>query len=422
MFYDVKLRKAIDRLILSRQKPGYWVDSEREAPQETMVYKAVDVLNTLLYIKKYFSQLLGNFKFDGNFIVEEFSNIYDCVKKEGFFPSPYSYSREIFDYMDFATDCARVSIDVSRLINIDSYGIEKEQRTTIVDQAQEIIKKAFNLIETSAYRDKNGVRWEGVHDSTRTKPAYPNVYFTSSVVKALAKILDSSIVTLNSNENDRCKDLIQLGTEWILGCEKDGIITSDESKTKSEINHSVYAFLGIFDAWKHLDIYQQVRAKNIFPQVVIQLDKNIEDRRTQTFMEILLPNAKKPLYYEDPLSTGDILSVLCRGRDILKGNLKDDRLLLIVINNYARTISEEANAEEGYWPQNDYFIYYTCRCIIGLIDYELYGVPIEYSFSESEVLEALDNTLKRPELRNMFLKELANLQVKKRIKEFKKEE
>ena len=414
------LRKAIQKILSSRERSGYWVDSEEEDPQETMVYKGQEAFKLILIVKKHFPQLLGTFKFDDKFIIDEIKYLYDNYKEEGFFPSPYSFTRENYDIIDFASHCVCVVSEVLPLTRKDFFSkVKKTPKKEIQKSLLEMLKDALRFIKDSSFSDKHGTCWEGIYGEKRKKPSFPNVYFTSHAIKALSKAVNSEELHLTNEEKEGYIKLIKQGVHWIFQCEKDALITADIKKTRSEVNFGVYAFLGIFDVWKYLDASQQEKATALFENLLNYFKNNLDSLITQSSFQVLLPEAKKPSYYEDRISKGHVLSVLCRGKDILKDasfiNEEYDNL----VTNVLRIVLDEGNLNEGYWQKDNYYLHYTCDCIIGLLDYESYGTVVEYTFNETDILQALNNTLKRAEIRNMFLSELNKIQVKKQLKEFK---
>ncbi|MGO9118732.1 MAG: hypothetical protein ACLQPD_14135 [Desulfomonilaceae bacterium] len=416
------IRKAIEKVLSSRQRPGYWADSGKEDPQETMVYKGLEALNTILYIRNTIPTLLGRFKFDGRFVAEEVLYLYNSFKKEGFFPSPYSHTRELFDCLDFASLCVQVLLEILLLVRKKVFTLLKIEKQSLQDQCHEIINAALSLIEKSVFTDKNGARWEGTYGPDRERPLHANVYFTSSAIKALHAALNSPDIHLDPEKRDLYLILQQQGIFWILDREKDGMLAADEARTKTEINHVVYALLALIQSWTALDSDQREKAKKLFSNLGPYLENNKDQLQSQTLMEIVLPGTKKPVYYEYRFDNGVILSTLCRGREAMKDALFNDEDLTRIINTFARGIIEASNSDEGYWPKEQYLVHVTYDCIIALIDFELYGTPLVYTFSDHEILRALNNTLKRSEIRNIFLSELAKVLSKKHIDEFRRGE
>jgi hypothetical protein len=138
-------------------------------------------------------------------------------------------------------------------------------------------------------------------------------------------------------------------------------------------------------------------------------------------MEFALPGRKKPAYYDDHFNSGLALSVFCKVKEVMKDATFNNEEFSVMISTLSRIILNEANFTNGYWTRDDYYINYTCGCILGLIDFELHGTTITYTINEYDVIRALNNTLKRPEIRNMFFEELNRIQVVKQATDFVKE-
>jgi len=411
------LKKTFQTLIASRIKPFYWVDEEKESEQETLAYKAIQAINALFYAKKIYPQLLGKFKINGKFIYEEIVNFNNVFKKEGFYPSPYLYVREITDYTDFACDSIKLLIEIQNSIHKKAFKLVKKDIEKLNEICSNVIDKGLKLIVSSVFIDKDGARWETILYETQKKPQYANVYSTSMSIKCLSSYLKYNTKS-KINIKEEYTELIKQGFEWIFNRQKDGLIAGDEKRTKMEINHSIYALSAIIEAWEYLTEEHQEKARNLFNLICTYMIENYKDIQYQNFMEVYLPQLKKNIYYDDRLTVGMILSTLTRGKTLFKDVAIDPVKFTNLINEMARELLDSYNYQNNYWKKDNYFIGDTCDSIMGLIDYDLHGTPLEYNLTEYEILEILNKTLKRSEIRSMFLAELTKYQTKRFTTEF----
>lgn len=412
------LKRSIQKLISSRIRPFYWVDEEQELEQETLAYKAIQSLSTLFYANKQLPQILGKFKLNGEFIYEELLEFYKIYNKEGFYPSPYSYVREIRDYIDFASDTLGLFTEIFTKSEKKSLKLIKKDHDKLTEMIFEIINASVKLLEDSVYVDKDGARWEAIYDRDRKKPLNPNVYFTSVAIKNLNKIINSKF-DLSISKKEKYSELIKQGAEWILNRQKDGLITGDEKKTKTEINHSIYALSSLVEVWEKLNDEHQDKTKELFSFLCQYIPEHINELQYQDFMPLYLPQTKKDAYYDDRLTNAQILSVLVKSKTLFSDVAIDSKKFINFTNEFSRKIIDNFNFQNNCWTNETFYISDTCDSIVALLDYDRFGTPPDYNLTEFEILEVLNKTLKRSEIRSVFLSELTKLESKKFAEEFK---
>ncbi len=311
---NIQIVEAILKALAKvRTERNGWYDSEEETIElESLAFKIGESLRPFLIAQNYFPDYFTIFPLEKEIIIKDINKVLISIKNNGFYPSPYSPIPEVDDqYTDFAAFC----LEFSDLVFRYSQMINSRKLNQL---SQITAKKALTfLIDNKNYLDDDfGCRWAGTNlflRERKIKEYYTDTYFTSLVIIALRKVLESPALALSEREKDKIRGLLRKSGKWIINRVDLGLITGDEKKTNKKLIYTTWGLRALIETY---DTQEESVRKQISPIITAFLKEvdNKLDRDTvslgQEYLTILSPTVEEPLYYEDRSDWGGIFLTL----------------------------------------------------------------------------------------------------------------
>lgn len=402
--------KALSEL---RIKENGWIDSEKESQEESCAYKNMEIIYSFFLSNHIYPTDFARIDIPENILIDDINSIIEAIKRDGFHPSPHLYIREKTDFVDFAALSIQFFILSNKYLrNLKKMGDEKK---SILKDSEEIIKKAIKFLKNSPKRDKYGIRWAGSKTKTIRGTSYCNVYFTAQVLSSFAFLLSNYRKYITNEEYEEIEQIIKEGCLWIVKQERDGLIAGDETKSKLEINFTIFGLNSLFDCITFCEQEIQLKALKLFISFVNHLKENKNNLSWLSFIDVPIAELNKPIYYDDRSSIGNIITTLCKGKEVFKEDkIIDD--VFYLINFYVGELLRLRDVSKKLWDSGNFLMYLNSRAIEALLYSTKYGKPIEYMINEREALIALQKTLANPLVQRLFLNELTNIELLKKFK------
>lgn len=397
------IKKTLKALKILRENQKRWDDSEVEGYEQSLAFKTSEALYCFVLPQVQCSEEFDNpFAYiKKEFFISDIKNLYNFIQKDGFNPNPYLFVGTPYQFTDFAAFLIRFLSDTLLLP-------KTLKDRSLISETKQIINKAFDFLEKSVQQSENGYSWAG-SDLTELKSRnkkvidYSNTYFTSSVIFAIAYFLKQPENTFSQRKKDKWEKFITQGGIWLNKTIKNGFYSSNLNYESTEINYTTYALKGIISSWDFQDKVVKENAIKVF-QKYIECIKNDKDKRVvTTYFKVPLKGQKQPIFYEDRSTLGNVLTTLCLGKTLpdTEKFITDSSLLQSIFTD----LMSERNVETKFWSK-EFLVSSTFEAIEALIYFNKYGSTFEFSFTESEVREALRKTLSDPTFEYTFIKQL----------------
>lgn len=314
LYYQI-IRSMLESLAKSRTERGAWKDAEEES-EGTQVFKVAESLRPFyLYALREPTESLI---LSPEILKADTEFIFKTVRKNGFFPSPYSPVETGDQYTDFAAfmlEFADLFFRCSRNKKISSYnwGLNKA--------AGEIARKAFDFLFDPANRleDDQHIRWGGTPTHSLpgragTTTFYTDTYFTAIVVIALNNAIESPALALHENEKDNVKRIIQKAGAWIADRGDRNLLTGDEKRTSRKLFYTTWGLRALADTYDLQDTDIRQLIKSYIPAYLEALEEIIKQGPiaiTQDYLSACSTELETSLPYEERSSwAGVLLSLL----------------------------------------------------------------------------------------------------------------
>lgn len=378
-----------------RENDQDWMDGEEEDEEiESSVFKKAEALKCFLLAKQY--NILS--PLSDKVLTEDILNVLNEVKKNGFYPSPYSYLPSAVDdqYTDFAAFC----INFCDL----AYNAFKNHQE-ITNLSKEISKRAIQFLtsETNYAHDKDGIRWGGTTmymKKKMVKEYFTDVYFTSQVLISLSNILTRSISSLKSDKRESIVKIINEGIAWIIGRIKNNVICGNEEKNDTKLIYTTWGLKAYIETLPYQDKDNLELMKQVVTQYIRDIGKKVDEKGVkieQIYLAVLSPtNDGRPTSYDDRTGWGGVFLTLVSLKKI-----KEFETLLEEVNYYKVLekvyygILALRNNTTKLWYNDFYIISIHSLIIEGFLEFEKHikDFSFELKLTSGMIRRAIKETL-----------------------------
>jgi hypothetical protein len=303
-----------------RRDAGAWIDSEsEELERETQAFKVAECLRPFYLAAHHLPNSKEIIPLPIDILSKDTEAFFRIVKRDGFFPSPYSpipgATDQYIDFASFVLEFCALAYD---------FWQGETPRGRLVASAKELAQTALAFLLKPEHRlsDEEGCRWGGTSKFSRfrkTNEIYTDCYFTSNVILALHNTLEHPVLGLPLNEQDEIRNIIRQAGKWIAHRFDGQFITGDEGKTNRALLHSTWGLRALAETYHT----QEPSTRKIVPSLcnayldVLQARLESEGLSLQQeYLTILSEDVDAPLYYEDRSALGGILITLALLRDL----------------------------------------------------------------------------------------------------------
>ena len=131
----------------------------------------------------------------------------------------------------------------------------------------------------------------------------------------------------------------------------------------------------------------------------------LEESISRSFLDSFVPEIESPSYYDDRITDGTILYALCLARTTsIDVELMGEEYFEVMKRVQLRLLARRS--ENNLWDKETYLMTSNYWAIKSLILYNQYGAQLRFNVSETDLVSALKNTMRHPEILNILLKEL----------------
>ncbi|MCX6579520.1 MAG: hypothetical protein NT166_04990 [Candidatus Aminicenantes bacterium] len=401
------VKDRLERLSSVREQTEEWSDSEQEEEDQSCVFKTMEGLEPFFLANRFFPVEFSRLIVKEELLLEDLNRVIETIDKDGFSPSPYLYVREEAEFVDAAALALRLMLMVGEYINKTLLKSDTKW-TELLSKVSMTANKAYEFILKNAFSDKQGIRWAGTELHAIKKTSYCNVYFTQEAVRSLVYCVGQK-EPFSIGEDEKTIGVIKDACRWLLARVDDNTIFGDEGKTKGEINNTFYGLNGLFESYNYLEERQKKVVLDVFTRFVEKVNRGEEELSWLNYIDVPLKGYPKPIIYDDRSGSGNILTVLCKGRDIFRDESVIDKRFFEILALWYRSLVNQIDPNTLLWDQGRFLICLTARAIEGLLYFSKYGEPVKYELSEQQMLEALKKTLASSQIQQIFLREISKL-------------
>jgi len=405
--YRQMVNRTLSAMLAERKKHQSWQDSEKEEETQSLLFKRIEALLCFLLPLEIVRVKAPNDIVEGKkWFYNELKELLDLVDKDGFDPNPYTYIRE--EKFDFV-DCAATLLE---LLILTKKHISSSKDYQIVKSHMEgIAAKAFFFLSTSAYEDSESrFSWAANSQWKLKEQSFNNLYFTSYAVKALSLLHSERSWGFVSENAERLLDLIQGGAAWLCGRfdTDNAILYFDMKKAGTTYYDFAFATVALCSAYGHLNEIIKSKIDSICKAFL----ENVSESKIESpaFIYFLQPKAKTPLYYDNRLALGMIVSALCRISKVITLSASEEEKLSSKITSLATQMIRQRDSKTNLWKEEGYLVTFTMWGVAGLLDLDVYGRETNFEFSEAQlysaIRKALDDSRTVKAITGVFLEEL----------------
>jgi hypothetical protein len=338
-----------------RAESGAWIDSEsEELERETQVFKIGECLRPFYLTARHLPNRAGLITLPEDILAKDTQTVYRIVKRDGFFPSPYSQIPGAKDqYIDFACFILEFSA-----LAYDFWTDSHHRRPRLAKLSQEMAAASLLFLLKPDHRlsTDDGTRWGGTTKYSRirkTQELFTDSFFTSTAILSLNATLEHPVLDLRVGKQDEIRNIIREAGTWIAHRFDNSYITGNERNTNRALLHSTWGLRALVETYHTQDpnIRKLVPAMvNAYLKVLESLLGTVDFSLQQEYLTILSEDVDAPLYYEDRSALGGILLTLVSLRNLpdleaLLEGLKYDLKLEQVLN----AIQLLRNPSTGLW-------------------------------------------------------------------------
>ncbi len=352
--YQMIVQEVLGSLAKVRMNAGVWQDSESEETKETQVFKYGECLRPFYLAARDEPQVFRPAPLAAETLLGDTLYVLKGVKRDGFFPSPYS---QIPGGTDQYTDFAAFMLEFCTLVN-DFWKAEPRQRRAVLAISEEVAQNAFEFLTKPEHMlsDEAGCRWGGTNKYGRVKKAsefFTDTYFTSVVLLSLHRTLEHSLLGLPPARQDQVRQLIRQAGKWIASRFDGKFLTGDEKKTNRRLVHTTWGLRALAETYHT----QEPGTRQLLPTIAEAYIGTLRDLLAvetftpeQEYLTILSDETDAPLYYEDRSGLGGILLALAglRGLPDLEKLLEGVGYSTMSERVFAALLSLR-NASVGLW-------------------------------------------------------------------------
>ncbi|MDQ1352153.1 MAG: hypothetical protein QG657_2459 [Acidobacteriota bacterium] len=401
------VKDSLERLASVREQTEEWSDSEQEEEDQTCVFKIMEGLEPFFLANHFFPVEFSRLIVREEVLLEDLNYVIETIDKDGFSPSPYLYVREDAEFIDSAALALRLMLMVGEYINKTMLKSDAKW-VELLSKVSMVANKAYEFILKNGFSDKHGLRWAGTELHFIKKTSYCNVYFTQEAVRSLVYCVRQR-EPFSVGDSEKTIDVIKESCRWLLGRVDENTIFGDEGKTKGEINNTFYGLNGLFESYDYLEERQKTVVLDVFTRFVERVNQGDEELSWLNYIDVPLKGYLKPIIYDDRSGYGNILTVLCKGRDIFREESVIDKRFFEILALWYRSLINQRDPNTSLWDQGRFLICLTARAVEGLLYFSKYGEPVKYELNEQQILEALKKTLASSQIQQIFLREISKI-------------
>jgi hypothetical protein len=311
-----------------RVRDGDWLDSEEEDSEiDTSVFKKAEAIRCFLIARQLKPSEFSSVPIAQDILIPDIISILEIIERDGFYPSPYSLNPGATDdkYTEFAAFC----LDFCELA-FTQYGSQNQDLSA---RCSHVSKSAISFLTNPNHylKDRKGCRWGGTSLFTIKRPVkqlLTDAYFTSQVLIALAKTIDSQLLNLKERKKEEVRELIADGCDWIVNQIDGKTIIGNESERKDD--RLVYTTWGIRALVETVKYHRQdyiETIKALIPNYIKEIKSKIAKdgiKVGQVYFNVISEtNDGRAALYDDRTDWGGIFMTLVS----LKRNKEFDSLL-----------------------------------------------------------------------------------------------
>lgn len=388
--YRQMVNRTLSAMLAEREKNQSWQDSEKEEATQSLLFKRVEALLSFLLPLEIIKVKAPTDIAEGRkWFFNDLKEVLDLVDRDGFDPNPYTYIRE--EKFDFV-DCASTLLEL--LILTKKHISNSKEYRLLKSRVEKIASRAFMFLSESASEEEKGrFSWAANNQLKFKEQSFTNLYFTSYALKALSLLQSGRSWGFVSENDRRLLDLIQGGTTWL--CDRfdsdNQTLYSDKKKSGTTYYDFAFALVALCSACEHVD--EVVKSKvDIICKAFLE---NISESKIEdpAFIYFLQPKTKAPVYYDNRLSMGIIVSALHRISKVITLSSREEEKLSSKTTNFAAQLIRQRDAKTNLWNEDGYLVTSTMWGVGGLLDLDVYGKTTRYEFSEAQLYAAMRKTL-----------------------------
>jgi hypothetical protein len=421
--YITTVELALDELSKVRKEKGAWLDKESLPEGQSNDFKIAEALYAFLVANKLQPATFSRIILPKSTIYADIKKILSAIEKDEFFPSPYSNetSPKVHQAIDFAAFATNFSIEMREWLKKEKNPDQETNR--LIKSLEELTSKTAGFIISSAAQDGSRFRWAGTPTYEVPKGKHTNVFFTSVAMEAL---YNCCLLSPKSLEDvDKVKKMVNLAGYWIIERQKNGLIAGDERKTIFELQYSTYGLTGIFKTWDLQSESVKEESIKIFERYLNELPNNMDEINEEKYFSLVSKDrqgvdATSPFYYESKHTEGSVLIALCWGRKVGGMRVATEKYYN-TLNLFINDILQRRDPNRNTWERTGLIISTTLSAIEALLLCTEFGKPMEFTFTDSDVQEALKRTMQDDAFYRMVIDNLKAIEQEKQIKKLKGE-
>jgi hypothetical protein len=377
-----------------------WQDSEQEEPGQSLLFKRNEALLCFLLpseIRKK-EEAAVDIPEGHKWFFSELESLLSQIQKDGFDPNPYTYIKgKTFNFVDCASTLLELLILVKKhLSHTNNY---KTQAAII----EKIANKAliFLLAVADVEKDKR-LSWAANENTKFKGQSLTNVYFTSFAIRALSIFASEKPWEFNEVDHNRILESIQGAANWLVDRfdEQNNLLYFDKQKNASSYFDYGLMVLSLCQAYDYLSDIQKVKVNNIMNIFLKKLPLEFEAPR---FIHFLPSPGESPVYYDNRLSIGVLVSALCRVTVIPGLSYDMDETLFSKLRAINAKLLQLRSSRNDLWDEDGYLITSTLWGIFGLLNMDVSGRVASYTVEEQQLYRILKKALNDPRVAKSFL-------------------
>jgi hypothetical protein len=346
------ISEILEDLAKVRQSEKAWVDSESEEEWETRAFKIGECLRPFYLVGSDPQQRRGVSDLAQGFLLNDTRRLFGLVRRNGFFPSPYSPIFSQDQYTDFA------SFILEFCVLVHNFWREHPRHgRDMTNRAKTTAKRAFAFLMNRKYRheDADSCSWAGTvvwsrERKGRREELFTNTFFTAQVVIALHRVLEHPVLGLPEPRLVETRDIIKRAGRWIFRKLSDG----EEASGKGGFIHFTWGLRALTETYHVQDAATRKSLPVIISTYLEALHKLSSTGKLaahqQEYFQILSSEVAVPLYYEDRSASAGILLTVASLRRVqeIEETLERARYQ-ILLGSLVNSILSFRNSKNRLW-------------------------------------------------------------------------